>query len=271
MDKLDDRRSVKINENGNIVGVELYDSYVNVKNTQWIVDKLRKSTSEQFYMKFKRCYVNLNVLETMVHHFQRTTESKHRIALQFPDCDLNLGSLNTEQSKYAMENVDELAIDFHHFFPFYWFLQRYLPSLQYITVFESLVKDTPIRNANFVLITQILWQSTTLRGIHINIPRFLVTNCVDDTIRNNHNLESFIVNGRDEILERNRKFIQSVQDVMHLASETSNTHASSITDILLAFVIPLLPYVPRWFSSQEYVKQVRLCNEMFLECNKLSV
>ncbi len=266
MDEQDDRRWVKFNETKNIVGVELYDSYVSVKTTEWIVDKLKKSTSERFYTKFERCYVNFEVFQEMVHHYQETSNSKQQLALWFCECNIT----TTTMPEYLIKHIYDIVLDYHNIFYVSPTIRENISSLQHIQINrievpKECLNSDDIPQQVFLRFTQL--RSLTLNYLNSYVP---LKHLIDRIIQNNPNLTSFIVNGRDEILERTKQFVQSIQSTMQLAHETSNTHASSIQDILLAFVVPLLPYVPRWFSSQEYVKQASLCNEMFLECNKFS-
>lgn len=270
----DDRRWVKTDNNGNIVGVELYDSYVNVKNTQWIVDKLRRSTSDQFYLKLKRSYINFDVLQSMVHHYQETANSKQHFILRFDECKFE----NTPHRRiHIMQNVGDLSIDCDNLLCVWSMIKENLTSLQHIQITnidrdqrEEFTTDDMDKMAGRGVLNYMLRCCTNLKEIRLDIvSQTKMENWrVDEIIEKHNQLETFIVNDRDELHEHNRSFIQSMQGVICLAQETNHAHSNSIQDILLAFIIPLLPYVPRWFSSQEYVNQLRLCNEMFLDLSE---
>lgn len=255
--------NVRNDGNKNIAGVEICDSYIRVKHVQWILDLLKQSLSETFGIKFQRCSIDFEMFESMMHHFQQTTESKHRIALHFLKCE----SVKIYQpSKYNIQNVCEISIEFDHVYHVYSMLKANISSLQNIYVDGPCVLASPPTNnlLNLGYVNIILTTSDQLHRIVIDLPTPFATSLVDEIIQNNPNLTTFIMNKCDELLVRDKTFVQAIQNIILVSTELNHVHNAAMSDILLAFILPLLPYIPRWFASKTYVNQLQLCHEMFV-------
>lgn len=261
----DGRRWVRFDDCKQITGVDIYDSYICVKNTKWIMNKMNQRNQtviSPFFMHFTRCYVDFEVLESTIHHYQTMNNSNQKIELHFDGCTYRYPFQNL--GKYNIQNISKLffstksVIDFNDMefmdICIATLMNANKQCLQYIELNSKIISSN---------VTNTLVDLHELRQLKIVChPAELNNNFIQTMLQNNPDLEHCWIGGEDEIHKRNIKFIQSIINIMHMADQTKHAHNESIVDILLAFILPLLQFVPKWFPIT-YKDQSQLCIDIY--------
>ncbi len=101
----------------------MWDSYVSIKHSQWILDQITQSvtqsSSKKFAMSFHNCYIQFDVLQSMIHHRQETGHIRGKqFVLHFekcvfqkpisPNCGFNISN---PTCGFNMQNVREITLN----------------------------------------------------------------------------------------------------------------------------------------------------------------